>query len=85
MIFNYRCYPTPSRIPTLVPSFATHDIPAVSLFFVAFGALGAGEAVVVGTNSVAMGPTVSILDPSGAIGAIIWPDGFALERVDFFR
>ena len=58
MIFNYRCYPTPSRIPTLVPGFATHDISVVSFFLMAWFASGAVEAAVV--NLVAVGPTVSI-------------------------
>ena len=48
----------------------------------ASGAPGAGEAAVVGTNTVAVRPTVSILDPIVFVGAIIWPDSFTFERVD---
>ena len=82
IIFNHRCYPTLSRIPALVPNFTVHDVPAVGLFFVAFGTLGARAAVVVGTNSIAMGPTVAILDPIGSVIAAISATSFDLERED---
>ena len=60
MILDYRRYPPPSSVPTLVFSAATHDISTVSFFFMAWIGKFAGETGVVGMNLETMGPTVSV-------------------------
>ena len=63
MILNYRCYPTPSSIPTLVFGATAHDISAVSFFLVARLGIFAGETGVVVSNLETMGPTVPVFLP----------------------
>ena len=67
MILYYRCYPTPSSVPTLVFSASTHDISAVSFFFVAWIGKFSDETGVVVSNLETMGPTVSVFD-QGSVG-----------------
>ena len=84
MILYYRCYPTPSSVPTLVFSASAHDILVVSFFLVVRLGIFAGEAGVVVSNLEAMGPTVSVFDRRtvGTVRTARAAPSFILERVD---